>query len=143
MLTISLPLPPSINHCYATLRSGRRVLKRPGLDFLAEAERATLAAAEAQRWQPVYGACYAVALTLHPPTRGRFDGDNRVKLALDGISRALGFDDSLFTTTLIVRGCVGRGLGCIVRLGRAEETVGLIAEALGTVAPLQQLLEAA
>lgn len=56
-----------------------------------------------------------ITYTFHPPRAGRFDMDNalaRMKPATDGISDALGVDDSRFAFT-VLRGEPARPDGCV------------------------------
>ena len=105
MLTVYLPTPPSVNHCYTTLRNGRRVLKAPGREFLDAVNERCIWAAATQDWADD-GGKMALWLTICWPTRQRRDLDNAAKLLQDGISRALGFDDSQIDLLIVERGPV-------------------------------------
>lgn len=137
MLTIYLPIPPSVNHCYTTLRNGRRVLKSPGRAFLDEAHTRCQRAAAQQGWiDDEYS--YALWLTICWPTRQRRDLDNAAKLLVDGISRGLGFDDSRVDQLIVERGPVLKANPHVLA------RLALLGE-LAIIGPLEQreLLEAA
>lgn len=67
-----------------------------------------------------------ITYTFHPPRAGRFDLDNALasmKPSTDGISMALGIDDSLFDFT-VLRGEPARPDGCVaVRIELEGEEV--------------------
>lgn len=98
-LQLVLPLPPSINHQYATVQ-GRRVLSRAGRDYkilVAEEvdawrERQPLAADVLTALQRHY-----LALTIHFyfATALRRDLDGGLKIAQDALCEALGINDNL------------------------------------------------
>ncbi|MBX6770870.1 MAG: RusA family crossover junction endodeoxyribonuclease [Chloroflexi bacterium] len=86
-LTATLPLPPSVNHLYARF-ADRVVLTDAGLAYHDEV-------AVTLRGQTVPpDVRFRVTIHLHFPDRRRRDLDNALKLLLDAVSRALGFDDS-------------------------------------------------
>jgi crossover junction endodeoxyribonuclease RusA len=90
-LALVLPLPPSINHQYATVQ-GRRVLSRAGREYKQ------LVAEEVQDWIECHQLPEAavglfrrhyLALTL------RRDLDSGLKIAQDALCEALGVNDNL------------------------------------------------
>jgi crossover junction endodeoxyribonuclease RusA len=98
-LALVLPLPPSINHQYATVQ-GRRVLSRAGRDYKA------LVAEEIDAWREGRRlADHALAglrrsylsLTIHFyfATALRRDLDGGLKIAQDALCEALGINDNL------------------------------------------------
>jgi crossover junction endodeoxyribonuclease RusA len=98
-LQLVLPLPPSINHQYATIQ-GRRVLSRAGRDYK------TLVAAAVDAWrdsQPLAASVltalrrHYLALTIHFyfATALRRDLDGGLKIAQDALCEALGINDNL------------------------------------------------
>ncbi|MCC6314356.1 MAG: RusA family crossover junction endodeoxyribonuclease [Thermomicrobiales bacterium] len=98
-LTLTLPLPPGVNNQYATVGK-RRVLSAPAKSFhrdvakLIEGLRRTGAvtpAMEAALGQALLG----VYLTFYFETPHRRDLDGGLKIALDALGRALGFDDRI------------------------------------------------
>ncbi len=98
-LSLVLPLPPSINHQYATVQ-GRRVLSRDGRAYKR------LVADEIERWldaQPAPEAavavfrrhCLALHITFFFATLLRRDLDGGLKIAQDALCEALGVNDNL------------------------------------------------
>ncbi|GIX45832.1 MAG: hypothetical protein KatS3mg131_0043 [Candidatus Tectimicrobiota bacterium] len=98
-VALSLPLPPSINHQYATV-AGRRVLSRAGRAFKA------LVAEAVERWleaQQVPRAAlaqlrqhtFALHITFYFDTAWRRDLDGGLKITQDALCEALGINDTL------------------------------------------------
>ena len=98
-LALTLPMPPSVNHLYATV-NGRRVLSRAGRDFKA------LVADEVEAWQDreqlsnaaveVFGRHYlSLTITFYFATALRRDLDGGLKIAQDALCEALGVNDNL------------------------------------------------
>jgi crossover junction endodeoxyribonuclease RusA len=98
-LALVLPLPPSINHQYATVH-GRRVLSRAGRDFkllVAETiqdwlERHDDAAAIVAVFQQHY---LSLTIIFYFATALRRDLDGGLKIAQDALCEALGTNDNL------------------------------------------------
>jgi crossover junction endodeoxyribonuclease RusA len=98
-LALVLPLPPSINHQYATVH-GRRVLSRAGRDFkllVAEAVQNRLdqhddAAAVVAVFQRHY---LSLTIIFYFATALRRDLDGGLKIAQDALCEALGTNDNL------------------------------------------------
>jgi crossover junction endodeoxyribonuclease RusA len=96
-LTITLPVPPSINHQYATV-NGRRVLSASGRQYKTEVgQRILLALARSAHRQALLESVRSrsLALTLHfyfhAPLRRDLDGG--LKITQDAIAEALGIND--------------------------------------------------
>src|SRR5262244_3347850 len=96
-LRLVLPLPPSINHQYATVQ-GRRVLSRAGREFKS------LVAEEVENWLDKYPYVdvalfqqHYLALTIMFYFRAalRRDLDGGLKIAQDALCEALGVNDNL------------------------------------------------
>lgn len=96
MLTLLLPLPPSINALYATV-NGRRVLARSGREFKA------LVAAEVERWFAAHTSVEPIQfqqhylmlqLTFYFRSALRRDLDGGLKIAQDALCQALGVNDN-------------------------------------------------
>ena len=96
-LRLVLPLPPSINHQYATVQ-GRRVLSRSGREFKA------LVAEEMEHWldeHPLVDVAlfqrHYLALTImfYFASALRRDLDGGLKIAQDALCEALGVNDNL------------------------------------------------
>lgn len=94
-----LPLPPSINHQYATVQ-GRRVLSRAGRDYKQ------LVAEEVAHWidtQPssesvvtcLRGHFLSLTIVFYFVTALRRDLDGGLKIAQDALCEALGVNDNL------------------------------------------------
>lgn len=86
-MTIELPVPPTVNHAYATVR-GRRVLSKEGRAYKAMVAGRLMVA----RWKPLDG---EVSLSIDW-FRARRSGDltNRVKLLEDALKGFAWHDDS-------------------------------------------------
>lgn len=98
-LAIVLPVPPSVNHQYASV-NGRRVLSRTGRDFKA------LVADEVEEWRDregisnemlaLFGRHYlSLAITFYFTSALRRDLDGGLKIAQDALCEALGVNDNL------------------------------------------------
>jgi crossover junction endodeoxyribonuclease RusA len=98
-LALVLPLPPSINHQYATVQ-GRRVLARASREYKA------LVAEVVEQWleqQPLPAAAVtvfqrhylALCITFYFATALRRDLDGGLKIAQDALCEALGINDNL------------------------------------------------
>ena len=96
-LRLVLPLPPSINHQYATVQ-GRRVLSRSGREFKA------LVAEEMESWlddHPLFDVALfqrhylALTITFYFASVLRRDLDSGLKIAQDALCEALGINDNL------------------------------------------------
>jgi crossover junction endodeoxyribonuclease RusA len=93
-LTLTVPVPPSLNHAYATFK-GRRLLSREGRAFKDGVKTQVLLALRARPKGAWYlkGERVALTLALHFKDNRRRDISNTVKLLEDSLSEALGFDD--------------------------------------------------
>jgi crossover junction endodeoxyribonuclease RusA len=100
-LALTLPLPPSVNHLYATV-NGRRVLSRAGRDFKARV------ADDVQAWREreqmsnaameTFGRHYlSLTITFYFATALRRDLDGGLKIAQDALCEAIGVNDNLVT----------------------------------------------
>ena len=96
-LRLVLPLPPSINHQYATVQ-GRRVLSRSGREFKA------FVAEQVESWldaHPLFDAALfqrhylALTITFYFASVLRRDLDGGLKIAQDALCEALGVNDNL------------------------------------------------
>lgn len=98
-LAIILPVPPSVNHQYASV-NGRRVLSRAGRDFKA------LVADEVEEWRDREGISnemlalfsrhyLSLAITFYFTSALRRDLDGGLKIAQDALCEALGVNDNL------------------------------------------------
>jgi crossover junction endodeoxyribonuclease RusA len=98
-LALVLPVPPSVNHQYASV-NGRRVLSRAGRDFKA------LVADEVEAWRDREGISNAtlalfsrhylsLTITFYFTSALRRDLDGGLKIAQDALCEALGVNDNL------------------------------------------------
>ena len=96
-LALILPLPPSINHQYATVQ-GRRVLSRAGREFKR------LVVEEVENWLDTYPQVdvalfqqhyLALTITFYFRSALRRDLDGGLKIAQDALCEALGVNDNL------------------------------------------------
>jgi crossover junction endodeoxyribonuclease RusA len=98
-LAIVLPVPPSVNHQYASV-NGRRVLSRAGRVFKA------LVADEVEAWRDregisnetlaLFGRYYlSLTITFYFTSALRRDLDGGLKIAQDALCEALGVNDNL------------------------------------------------
>ena len=106
-LALILPVPPSINHQYATV-NGRRVLSRAGRDFKA------LVMHEVEDWRDregisnetlsLFGRHYlSLTITFYFTSALRRDLDGGLKIAQDAICEALGVNDNLVVEILLYK----------------------------------------
>ena len=92
MIAITLPVGPSVNHCYVTTRQGRRVLSAEARRYVetavllvrAEAARSGLAISGKARL------CLTARIWFERDNR---DADNALKLPVDALAEALGIND--------------------------------------------------
>lgn len=98
-LALALPVPPSINHQYATVQ-GRRVLSRAGREYKR------LVAEEVENWlsrqglpvtavAPLQQHYLSLSITFYFATPLRRDLDGGLKIAQDALCEALGVNDNL------------------------------------------------
>jgi crossover junction endodeoxyribonuclease RusA len=96
-LRIVLPLPPSVNNQYVTV-GRRRVLSAAARAFNSDAAKSVEALRANGRlpWETeraLADTSLSVALTYYFETPRKRDLDGGLKITLDALSRALGFDD--------------------------------------------------
>lgn len=100
VVTLTTPIPPSLNNAYADGSNGRRVLSKKGGDFKNHVALLLMEAG----YRPVrQNALIRLSMRLWFATRRRRDITNCVKLLEDALSDALLFDDCN-----VVRACVER-----------------------------------
>lgn len=96
-LRLVLPLPPSINHQYATVQ-GRRILSRSGREFKV------IVAEAVEDWLDEHPDCdaalfqrryLALTITFYFASALRRDLDGGLKIAQDALCEALGVNDNL------------------------------------------------
>lgn len=114
MTTIALPMPPSINRYYRTVR-GRILIAADGRkyrDAVAESCLVARSRGELGR-EPIQGRL-AVHVVFTAPDKRRRDLDNVFKGLLDALTHAgVWGDDSQIDDLRIVRGPIQQNAGCV------------------------------
>lgn len=109
MITLILPLPPTINHYYGQARN-RRYIKAAGIAF-----RSAVAEIVAEAGHATIDGRVSVFGTMFFATKHRQDLDNRIKALQDALTHAgVWLDDEQIDDLHIVRGCVYKGGKTIV-----------------------------
>lgn len=118
-LSVVLPIPPSTNHLYATVR-GRRVLSEAGRNYHSDAGWLVKEAAGLIGWETREDQRYQLELTLYWPNSLRRDLSNAIKCLEDAAVSALNFDDSRIDRLVVERGSVDKANP------RAELTISVL-----------------
>lgn len=97
-LALTLPVPPSINHQYATV-NGRRVLSAVGRGYKALVAQQTLVAIARSPYrtrllQTLRASSLALTISFHFTSPLRRDVDGGLKIAQDALCEALGLNDN-------------------------------------------------
>ena len=96
-LSMTLPIPPSINRQYATV-NGRRVLSATGRRYKGTIGQLLMPAASSAEWHAFVRAAgeHYLTLTIHFyfPTLLRRDLDGGLKIAQDALCEAMGLNDN-------------------------------------------------
>ncbi len=96
-LSITLPIPPSINRQYATV-NGRRVLSATGRRYKGTVGQLLMTAASSSEWHAFLRAAqeHSLTLTIHFyfPTLLRRDLDGGLKIAQDALCEAMSLNDN-------------------------------------------------
>lgn len=127
-LTYTLPWPPSVNHYWRRVLVGgkpRTLLSKEGREF----KRAAVGAVLQQRRGPSapLSGRLAIAVTLFPPDRRRYDLDNRLKAVLDSLTEARVWEDDRHVKIIhLEEGEVVKGGSCIVHIAPAPDQVALL-----------------
>lgn len=100
-LTLSLPVPPSINHQYATV-NGRRLLSSAGRGYKSTvAHQVLMALARSSHKEPLLrnlrGNDLALSIHFYFASPLRRDVDGGLKIAQDALCEALGLNDNRVT----------------------------------------------
>ena len=98
MLHLSLPIPPSINQQYVVVGKRKRVLSKVASTWKKDANKAIAMMRDKSVISPVEEHAFqnnllGVYMTFYFTTPMRRDVDGGVKITLDTIATALGFDD--------------------------------------------------
>jgi crossover junction endodeoxyribonuclease RusA len=89
-LKLTLPLPPSVNHCYFTCpRTGRRLLSKKANDYIKNTQLIAKLAAYDQGWTPTNKQKVIVELWWYFPDHMTRDTHNGLKLLLDALEKAV------------------------------------------------------
>ena len=100
-LTLTLPVPPSINHQYATV-NGRRLLSAAGRQYKAVVgQQVLIALARSPHRDPLLGTLrandLALSIRFYFASPLRRDVDGGLKIAQDALCEALGLNDNRVT----------------------------------------------
>lgn len=93
-LSLTVDLPPSLNHAYQPTAGGGRRLTRDAASYRDGVGWQTREAALLTGWRPAPDCWLALDVTLTMRHVRRGDVDNLSKLLVDGITRAIHVDDS-------------------------------------------------
>lgn len=105
MITLTLPIPPTINHYYGQRPRGGRYIKPAGIAFRAAVAEIVAAA----QVEPLLGRVSLFA-AIYPANRRRQDIDNRAKSLQDALTAAgVWIDDEQIDELHLVRREVVRG----------------------------------
>lgn len=106
MITLELPLAPTINHYYGVRRTGRsRYMTKDGLAY-----RQAVCDIVAQAGHKTLEGRIALFVSINPSNRCRQDIDNRIKSLADALTHAgVWLDDSQIDDLHIVRREVIKG----------------------------------
>ncbi len=95
MLITITGVPISVNHCYFTNRQGQRILTLDARGYINTVGWATRVA-WLEAGQPDFEGDVVLEFRYFFPDKLRRDTNNMLKLICDGITAALGIDDSRF-----------------------------------------------
>ena len=127
-LTYTLPWPPSVNHYWRSVLIGgkpRTLLSKEGREF----KQAAVGAVLQQRRGPSapLSGRLAIAVTLFPPDRRRYDLDNRLKAVLDSLTEARVWEDDRHVKIIhLEEGGIVKGGACRVYIAPAPDQVALL-----------------
>lgn len=95
-LTISLPLPPSVNHMYHNMRNGGKRLTSKATDYIRVSRALINLAIEEQRWlKQNESTWYYIDIVFFMPDRRVRDSHNMLKLLLD-VMQGVIFDNDYY-----------------------------------------------
>lgn len=116
-----LPWPPTVNHYHQPARSGRslRIIKsKKARDY---AKKASLWIFR-QNVEPTTSKKMAISITLHPPTRAKYDIDGRSKGSLDSLTNSgVITDDSIFDVMIVKKSHVITGGLLVIEILALDE----------------------
>ena len=116
LITMQLPLPPSINTYWRNFR-GRTILSKGGRDYKQAVQEYVT-----QNALPKLGnQRLAAIIKIYPRDKRAIDLDNRLKALFDSLQDAGLFnDDSQFDRIYINRGVIKKGGGCTITIATIE-----------------------
>lgn len=127
-LTYTLPWPPSVNHYWRRVLIGgkpRTLLSKEGREFKQTAVGAVLQQRRGPS-APLSGRL-AIAVTLFPPDRRRYDLDNRLKAVLDSLTEARVWEDDRHVKIIhLEEGGIVKGGACRVCIAPAPDRIALL-----------------
>ncbi len=93
-LSISLPMPPSVNHMYINLKGGGKILTKKAEQYVRESRALINLAIEEQRWTKDRDhVWYYADLVFFMPDRRIRDSHNTLKLLMDVMNGIVFKDD--------------------------------------------------
>lgn len=105
MITLTLPMPPTINHAYGQRPGGGKYIKPAGLEF-----RKAVADIVAAAGHDTLTGRVSLFVAVHPATRAKQDLDNRSKALQDALTHAgVWLDDEQIDELHLVRREVVKG----------------------------------
>jgi crossover junction endodeoxyribonuclease RusA len=122
MINLTLPFPPTVNHMWG-FAGKRKYLKKEAHEFRRIVQEAAVAA------KAKISGRIAIFIALYPPTKRKFDIDNRIKALQDALEHAgVYLDDEQIDTIICVRREVVSGGMCKVILVDNNQTDQLIGQ---------------
>lgn len=115
VVTIEGLLPPSVNHSYIHIGRGKKALSPESITWRTTAIIAVKNAAQLANWK-VPGGLLQFTLELTRGDKRKYDGDNRIKAALDSMALALDFNDERIARTICDKRPSGKETYTIMRL---------------------------
>lgn len=109
MIKLTLPFPLTVNHMWGQAGK-RKYLKKAAHEFRLKVQDAVTEAKA-----KFIGERAAVFVTLYPPTRRKYDADNRLKCLLDALEHTgVLYNDEIVDTIVVVKREVVAGGMCKV-----------------------------
>lgn len=121
MIHLTLPFPPTVNHMWG-FAGKRKYLKKEAHEFRRIVQEACVEAKA-----KIHGRI-AIYIALYPPTKRKFDLDNRIKALQDALEHAgVYLNDEQIDTIICVRRDVVQGGMCkviLVENDKADQLIG-------------------
>lgn len=121
MINLTLPFPPTVNHMWG-FAGKRKYLKKEAHEFRRIVQEACVEAKA-----KIHGRI-AIYIALYPPTKRKFDLDNRIKALQDALEHAgVYLDDEQIDTIICVRRDVVKDGMCkviLVENDKADQLIG-------------------